>query len=371
MKLTLGRVLGIEIGVHYSAALLAAWVLVALEARFELVYPDWNAPALWAGAALGGVLFFAALIVHELAHAAVANARGLPARSITVFALGGRAQMVREPNTPASEFLIAIAGPAASLMTAAALLAIAGAFGWRPGTAPAAPSVAVPVWIGYINLLLAAVNLLPAYPLDGGRALHAALWRLTGNRDRSLRLSTRLASLLGLALIGLAALRLWTSGNLSAVWTALAGWFVIDIAMSAGAQARLAEALRRVSVGQVMTRNCAAVDHRDNLAEIMSHHVPQNSSAFCLLVVEDARMAGVITAQELHDIPEPQWRYRTAGDVMRRLEEGHTINPETPVLEAVERMGREHVSQLAVGRNGTLEGVISRAAVANWIVERR
>ena len=186
-----GRIAGISIGLHYSWFIVAVLIALSLVQHFHAVDPQWSRTVVWMAAAVTSVLFFVALLLHELAHSLVAKARGLRVRAITLFALGGVSQIESEARDAKSEFWIAIAGPITSVVIGLVLLGTAWLGGWLVAGGPATPLTSVLVWLGYINILLAAFNMVPGYPLDGGRVLRALIWSVTHNADRATRLAAK------------------------------------------------------------------------------------------------------------------------------------------------------------------------------------
>ena len=187
-SIRLGRIFGIDIGLHYSLGVIALLIVFSLAGHFQFVNPGWTARLRWSLAGLTTLLFFASILAHELSHAAIGKARGIEVKSITLFALGGVANMEREPSDAASEFWMAIAGPSTSVVIGLLFLGIARVAGWQPqsGTPPA-PLEAGLVWLGYINVALAIFNMIPGYPLDGGRVLRAVVWRINSDLTRATR----------------------------------------------------------------------------------------------------------------------------------------------------------------------------------------
>src|SRR5881397_1671054 len=195
-QIKLFKIFGIQIGLHYSWLLIAVLVVLSLAGQFAATNREWGSNVIWGLAILTALLFFAAIVVHELSHAAVAKARGLPVRSITLFALGGVAQIEKEAADAKTEFWMGIAGPITSAVIGLVLLGIAAALGWTPASrtlmsTPDTPLLAMLVWLGYINVSLAVFNMIPGFPLDGGRVLRAILWWLTGDAARSTRTAAR------------------------------------------------------------------------------------------------------------------------------------------------------------------------------------
>jgi Zn-dependent protease len=190
-QIKLGTLFGVELGLHFSWLVIALLITFSLVAQFHAVNRDWSQAAVWITAVLTGVLFFACLFAHELSHALVAKARGIPIHKITLFLLGGVAQIEKEASDAKTEFWMAIVGPFTSGVLGLILLSFAYSTGWIPRSQPATPGVALLVWLGYINLALAAFNMIPGFPLDGGRVLHAILWWIMRDAERSTRAAAR------------------------------------------------------------------------------------------------------------------------------------------------------------------------------------
>jgi Zn-dependent protease/CBS domain-containing protein len=373
-QIKLGRVLGVQIGLHYSWLIIALLITLSLAAHFQAANPAWGGGVIWATAIVTGLLFFAALIAHELSHAAVAKARGLPVRSITLFALGGVAQIEKEAADAKTEFWMGIVGPITSAVIGFLLLGIAMALGWTPlsGTtlpAPDTPLLAMLVWLGYINISLAVFNMIPGFPLDGGRVLRAIVWRVTGDTDRATRIAAQVGQLVALGFIGLGLLRFFGGAGVGGLWIAFIGWFLLDAARASFAQVGLAGALRGVRAGDVMERDCPVVDGRLNLQTLTDEYVLRTGRR-CYPVVENGRVVGLITLHEIKQVERARWPYVTVDGAMRPLEQLRTIAPETPLTEALEVMGRDDLNQLPVVREGRFEGVVGRSQVLRLLQTR-
>jgi Zn-dependent protease len=222
-QLRLGRVAGIEIGLHFSWFIIAVLITFSLVAHFHELTPQWTNAVIWSAALVTAVLFFVALLLHELAHSVVAKARGLRVRTITLFALGGVSQIESEASDGKSEFLIAIAGPLTSIAIGGAFLAMARLAGWPAGGEPTAALPAVLLWLGYINVALAGFNMIPGYSLDGGRVLRAAVWGITGNQARATRVAARVGEAIAVVFILLGLYRFFLGANFGGLWFAFIG----------------------------------------------------------------------------------------------------------------------------------------------------
>jgi len=198
----------------------------------------------WTAAVMTALLFFATLLLHELAHSVVAKTRGLRVRAITLFALGGVSQIESEAQDAKSEFWIAIAGPLTSILLGSAFLLLSRAAGWVPRSEPATPVVAVSLWLGYINLALAGFNMIPGFPLDGGRVLRAVAWWVTGNAEHSTKLAARVGQAVAFIFILLGLLRFFVGANFGGLWLAFIGWFLLDASRSSYVQVQLMAGLR-------------------------------------------------------------------------------------------------------------------------------
>src|SRR5688572_33036516 len=177
----IGRISGIDIGLHYSWILIAILITLSLGAHFAEVNPEWTIGVIWSAALVTGLLFFASIVVHEMGHALVARARGLPVRSITLFALGGVASIEKDAADAKTEFWMGIIGPISSIVIGVVCLAVAWLLGWNFSAEPNSPPSAMFMWLGYINIALAVFNMIPGFPLDGGRVLRAVVWWITGD----------------------------------------------------------------------------------------------------------------------------------------------------------------------------------------------
>jgi Zn-dependent protease/CBS domain-containing protein len=300
--------------------------------------------------------------------------RGPPLRSITLFALGGVALIEKEAADAKTEFWMGIVGPITSAVIGFLLLGMAMALGWTPlsaTTLPAAdtPLLAMLVWLGYINISLAAFNMIPGFPLDGGRVLRAIVWRVTGDTDRATRIAAQVGQLVALGFIGMGLLRFFAGAGVGGLWIAFIGWFLLDAARASHAQVGIAGALRGVRAGDVMERDCPVVDGRLNLQTLADEYVLRTGRR-CYPVVEGGRVVGLITLHEIKQVERARWPYVTVDSAMRPLQQLHTITPETPLADALQVMGRDDVNQLPVVREGRFEGVVGRSHILRLLQTR-
>ena len=364
-NIRLGRVLGIEIGLHYSWFLIALLIVFTLSDYFHASNPAWTPAVVFAISGLTGIFFFVSIVVHELSHSVVASARGLPVRSITLFALGGVAQIEKGAGSARTEFLMAIAGPIASAVIGVCALAISVLCGWSPATEQfSSPWLAALVWLGFINVGLAVFNLIPGYPMDGGRILRSLIWWKTGNAERSTQIAARVGQATGVAFIAIGVARLWLGAGFGSLWTAFIGWFIIRAAAASYEEARLRGAMQGVHVRDIMSRDCPAIDRYTNLQSLAG--MLRAEGPACFVIEEQGEPVGIITSNELEHIERQRWPYTTVDDVMRPLEELQSISPDALLADALEIMARADTPQLPVISGGHLEGILSYRQVARF-----
>jgi Zn-dependent protease/predicted transcriptional regulator len=368
-QIKLGRIFGVEIGLHYSWLIIALLIAFSLAGHFGAAHPDWGRGVIWSMAIITALLFFAAIVAHELSHALVARRRGLPVRSITLFALGGVAQLEKEPEDAKTEFLVSIVGPIASAAIGFVCLMLAWALGWTMMPEATTPLLAMLIWLGYINIGLAIFNLLPGFPMDGGRVLRALIWWYTGSARRATLAASVTGQVFGFAFIIFGIYRFFGGPGFSGLWMVIIGWFLFNAAKAVYARQEMTERLRGVRVGDLMTLDYTVVDGNDNLQTFV-HDYLLHTGRRCFLIAEQGVVTGLITPNEVKGIPRARWPYTTVYDVMRPLEQLRTVTPETPVSEALEIIGRDDINQLPAVANGRLEGMISRDQILRYLLTR-
>lgn len=368
-QIKLGRIFGIQIGLHYSWLIIALLIAFSLAGHFGAAHPTWERGVIWGMAISTAALFFAAIVAHELSHALVARRRGLPVRSITLFALGGVAQFEKEAEDAQTEFCVSIVGPLASAVIGFVCLLLAWLLGWTMMTEPTTPLMAMLVWLGYINLGLAVFNMLPGFPMDGGRVLRALIWWRTGSVQRATRLASQTGQFVALSFIFFGIVRFFGGAGFNGLWLAFIGWFLLNAAKATVAQQELTEHLRGVRVGDLMTMDCTLVDGNDNLQTFVNDYL-LHTGRRCFLVAEQGVVTGLITPNEVKDIPKARWPFTTVYETMRPLAQLRTVSPETPVSEALEIIGREDINQLPALANGRLAGMISRDQILRYLLTR-
>ncbi|MGA8440616.1 MAG: site-2 protease family protein [Candidatus Sulfotelmatobacter sp.] len=361
-QIKLGTVFGVELGLHYSWLVIALLITFSLVAQFHAVNRNWSDVVVWGTAIITGVLFFACLFAHELSHAIVAKASGIPVHKITLFLLGGVAQIEKEASDAKTEFWMAIVGPVTSGALGLILLILARLSGWAPWTSPTTPGTALLVWLAYINLGLGAFNMIPGFPLDGGRVLHAILWWAMDDAERSTRAAAFVGQLIAVLFIAFGILRFFQGAGLGGLWIAFIGWFLLQAASATYMQVKSRTLLRGLRVKDVMSTDCYTIDPETSVQDFV-HEQLLRSGRRCFLVVQEGHLLGLITPNEVRSVEPRAWPFTAVRSVMRSANNVHFVSPDMPAMEALETMGREDVNQLPVMSDGRVQGIVSRAHV--------
>ncbi len=358
-QIRLGKIFGIEIGLHYSWFLIALLIGTSLFAQFHTKNPEWGDGVILAMSIVTGLLFFVSLLVHELAHSLFASSHGLPVKEITLFALGGVSQIEKEPASARTEFWMAFAGPLTSAVIGLVCVGAA-------RLVSNAPLNAMISWLGYINLALAVFNMVPGYPLDGGRILRAILWWKTGDAERSTRMAAKTGQFVGGLFIVWGILQFAGGAGFGGLWISFIGWFLLQAAGESSQRIGLEHALAGATAGDLMTDECPALDGNLNIQHFVDEELLRTGKR-CFVVTQNGAVAGLVTPHEVKAIDRARWPYTTLVDIMRPLDELHTVPPDTPLKNVLEIMGREDLNQLPVMSNGRLAGVLSRAHVLDYL----
>ncbi|MGE5110134.1 MAG: site-2 protease family protein [Acidobacteriaceae bacterium] len=360
-QIKLATVFGVELGLHYSWFIIALLITFSLAAQFHATNAGWGNGTIWAAAILTGILFFACLFAHELSHALVAKARGIPIHKITLFLLGGMAQIEGEPSRPSTEFWMGIIGPITSGVIGLILLAIATAFAWRPGTTPGTPGMAILVWLGYINLALGAFNMIPGFPLDGGRVLRSIIWGITKDARRSTQIAARVGQVVAVLFIAYGVFSFFAGAPIGALWIAFIGWFLLQASSASYLQSQMGTALAGLRVRDLMSEDCPTISPDVPLDAFVQDVL--RTGRRCFFVVDQGRFLGLITPTDIKSLEPSVLRQREVKDAMRSAAQVHSVSPEMQAIEALEKMAREDVNQLPVMANNEVKGVVTRGRI--------
>jgi Zn-dependent protease len=363
-RVQIARIWGIGISVHASWLIVFALVTWSLAAGyFPTEFPGWARATYWLTGAFTALVFFLSILIHELGHSWVALRHGIPIRGITLFVFGGVAQIGREAASPAAEFRIAFAGPLTSLGLAA-LFAGAG-FLVRDITLVAGAAS----WLARVNMMVALFNLVPGFPLDGGRLLRAIAWHWTGSFDRATRVASIGGRLVSAVLMGIGLFTALGGNVLGGVWLLLIGWFVENAAASTEADAGLRALLRDVTVAQAMTRECSRVAGDRTLGQLVREEV-LGAGRRCFLVTDEGRLAGLVTLHQIKQVSPERRDTVRVDEVMTPAGQLAVVRPEDSMLAALQRMDDGDVAQLPVIADGKLLGLIGREEILHYVRTR-
>jgi Zn-dependent protease len=364
-QIKLGSIFGIRIGIHYSWLLIALLIVLSLSAQFHASNREWSNGVVLGLSVATAVLFFVSLLLHELAHSLVASSNNLPVKEITLFALGGVSQIEKNPVSAKVEFWMAFVGPLTSAVIGLICLLVARVI----GDSSSNPWTAMLLWLGYINLTLAGFNLIPGYPLDGGRVLRALIWWKTGDADRSTQTAARVGQVVAFGFIAVGIFQFFGGAGAGGLWLAFIGWFLLQAARESYVQVGLVHALEGVRVADVMTRDCRTVEGWLNVQNFVEQELLRTGRR-CFIVVDKGEIVGLVTPHEVKQVDRARWPFVRVDDIMRRLEDLRSVTPDTPLASALETMGRHDLNQLPVVSNKHLEGVLSRAHVLRYLQTR-
>ncbi len=369
-QIKLGRIYGIKIGLHYTWLIIAVLITLSLSSYFAEAHPNWGSSVIWAMAILSALAFFAAIVLHELSHARVAISKGLSVSSITLFALGGVAQIENESPDPKTEFWIGIIGPITSALIGLICLALAWILGWVPMQDPDTPVMAMLVWLGFVNIALAIFNMIPGFPMDGGRVLRAIVWRITGNFATATRAASATGQILAFVFILFGLFLFFGGAGFGGLWIAFIGWFLLNAAKASYIQVEYTEGLRGVAVRDLMLQDCPVLDGNINVQTLVDDHLLKTGQR-CFIVIQAQEPVGMITMNEIKNIEQRLWSFKTCLEVMRPFEDLHIVSPDLSAAEALKIIGSEGVNQLPVISKGKLDGIISREQIVNYLFTRK
>lgn len=375
----IGRLFGIELVLDYTWVFIVVLLTWSLTAVFGRWHPDWHLESV-AVALAAAFLFFASIVAHELGHALVARSKGLRVRQIRLFLFGGVSDIEREPESPGAEFLIAIVGPVVSLVIGVVCLLFAGLFfGATEATdtwealARLGPVGTILVWLGPINIILAVFNLIPGFPLDGGRVLRSVLWRATGNLMRATRWASNVGQIIGWCFVAVGVamffgvrVPLFGQGALGGVWLAFIGWFLSSAAARSYRGMLVEEVLSGVSVATLMRRESTPMPADTTIASAVTDWF-MRSSEHMFPVMRGDDFVGIVCVGDIRRAPREAWATTPVAAVMTPLDALATAAPTDDASSALRKLGDRDVEQLPVVVDARLVGVLERAAVSRWL----
>jgi Zn-dependent protease/predicted transcriptional regulator len=366
--ISIGKLFGIALKLHVSWFIIFALVTWALTASyFPAAYPNWGLGTKIAAGILTSLLFFGSVLAHELMHSIVSQHQGIPVKSITLFIFGGVSQISGEPKQPKDEFRMAIAGPLTSLVIGGICWGIW--FALKDTAGPAEFVSAIAYWLGWINIFLAGFNLIPGFPLDGGRVLRSILW----GRSHDIRKATRTASNIGRGVgflfifggIFLIFYGLWFNG----LWIILIGWFLENAAVGSYRQVALQDMLQGHTVDEIMSRDYLMISPEITIEQLLNEHI-LTSGRRCFPVVSDGHALGMVTLHNIKAVPRDLWSTQKVRDIMTPLDKLKWVQPRDELSSVLRILTEDDINQLPVVQDHNIVGIIGRDNLLNFVEVR-
>ncbi len=355
----IGRLFGISIRLHFSWVFIFGLVTWSLARSFlPDAFPGWSLQAYWGIGLLGSALLFVSVLVHELSHSLVAKHRGRKVRAITLFLLGGVSEIEEEAAKPAEEFWIAVVGPVSSLLLSGIFWAAFIALG-PDGNEQAR---ALTLYLGTINLVLGVFNLIPGFPMDGGRVLRAAVWNATGSLWRATRVASNVGILVGWAFIGVGVFVAFSSDFVGGLWLGFIGWFIQSAAGAARQRHTVQASLSGRSVRDAMTTEYTEIVPGTSVQELIEDHIGKRFERAFVVKLGDT-FYGLVTVSDVGKVPAGRRARTPVTMVMTRRDSVITVESGDSLEEALRKMAQARVHQLVVVENDEVVGLATRAGM--------
>ncbi|APV44319.1 Zn-dependent protease (includes SpoIVFB) [Dehalogenimonas formicexedens] len=358
----LGRILGIEVRIHVSWLLIFAFLTWSLAAGyFPSLLPDGSTAEYWLLGAVSSIALFASVLAHEIGHSIVARRNGIPVKDITLFIFGGASNITREAESAGAEFRMAVTGPVVSFILGGIFLAIYFAAG---GSGTKTAFNAVMVYLGQINLILGAFNLVPGFPLDGGRVFRSIVWTINHDAMKATRIAATTGQIIAYIFI-FGGIALAFTLSISGLWLAFVGWFLASAASASLQQSVLLDTLKGVKVREIAKPEIKTGQPNLTIEQALS--IMLDSRQRALPVMEDGRMSGLVSMTDIKRSSRENWPVETIDRIMTPAASVKTVAPDDDLTRALELLQSEGFNQLPVISGGQLRGLISRSDLLNYI----
>lgn len=376
-SLRIARIFGIDINIDWSWLIICALIVWQLGGFvFRSYHPQWSAGMIWGTAVVAALLFFASVLAHELAHSVVAIAKGLPVKQIILFVFGGVSNIQREPTSAGDEFQIAIVGPLMSFVIGVVSLLIGwglgGSLPLSSGASPEyiahlGPVATILMWLGSVNILLGVFNLIPGFPLDGGRVLRSILWATTGNLRRATRWAAGVSHLVAWLFIAGGIFLFFTHADLlGGIWLVFIGWFLNNAAGASYRQVIIHDVLDGVPVARLMRPEVRSVSPDIPISTLV-YDILMRSDENALPVAVGDQLLGLVSHQDVQKVPREAWETTPVRTIMTPVNELEVATPEETASDALNTLAARDVAQMPVLDHGHLVGVLRRHDVVKWL----
>ncbi|MFO8036689.1 MAG: site-2 protease family protein [Anaerolineales bacterium] len=381
-NISIGKLFGINIKLNWSWFFILVLLTWNLFNAFGAMHPDWGQTSRLVISLLAALLFFLSVLVHELAHSLMARARGISVQGITLFLFGGVSNIQRQPDTPLSEFLITIVGPISSLILGFLFLGLSGVNILREGIqmsnadeimSSMTPFTTVLMWLGSTNIILGVFNMIPGFPLDGGRVLRSLLWVITDNLKKATRWSSWVGQGIGWVMMisGISAvfggqIPFFGSGAVNGLWLAFIGWFLNSAAVQSYREVVVQDVLEGVTVGDIMRVSPPTVSGDLLVSDLVHQHIMQKDD-HAFPVMEGEALVGLVTLTDVRGVSRSDWERTTVKEIMIPQSELVTVGVKDEAAEAFSKISQLGVRQLPVVEKGSLKGVLRRSELMKWL----
>ncbi len=360
------RIAGIDIGIHFTwlfAFLLFAWTLA--DGFYPSYYESWSAGVYWGLGVLSSLLLFTSVLTHELAHSIVALRLGLRVKGITLFIFGGVSNMQGEAKRARDEFYVAVVGPATSLILAGIFWLIY-LFAFKE----ASPLAALVFYLAFVNSLLGAFNLLPGFPLDGGRVLRSIIWAITGSVSKATNIASVVGQVFAFAFIGWGVFQIFAGDFLSGIWIIFIGWFLNTAADSSRKEVRLQEDFKNVLAKDLMNMHPEVTNPNAVLTDIVDNYFLRKGRRALPVCDQDGRLIGIVTLSDLKKVSQDKWPTLTVESIMTK-DPLHTVGPNEDLSNVLKMLAEHDLNQIPVLEDGKLVGLLGRADMIRYLQARQ
>lgn len=361
----LGNIAGIDIRINYTWIFIFVFISWSLaQGFFPQSYPGWSTTTYWATGVIAAILLFASVLAHELSHSLTARSRGMSVNSITLFIFGGVSNLEDEPEEPKVEFVISMVGPLTSLGLAGAFWGFVQLVGDQQS-----PLAAILFYLALVNGLLGIFNLLPGFPLDGGRILRSFLWQRTGSIVRATNIAGTVGRFIGWGMVGFGIFQLLSGNFVGGLWLAFIGWFLASMADASRREMIMRQHLKGVKVSEVMDSEIEAINPTTSVQQLVDDIIHQRHRR-AAPVADEGHVVGIVTVTDLKNLPQDKWQDTSVRDIMTR-EPLYTVKPDDELDKAVKLITRHDVNQLLVLEKERLVGMLNRADLISHLQVRQ
>jgi Zn-dependent protease/CBS domain-containing protein len=362
----IGKFFGIQLKLHYSWFFIFALVTYVLAGLyFPSTYPNWSLAMKIGAGLVTSLLYFSSVVIHEMSHSLVAIRKGIKIKDITLFFLGGVSSMESEPKRAGDEFKMAIAGPLSSLILGGIFLGIF--FGLRGSSNITQQFVtAVAYYIGYINIFLGVFNLIPGFPLDGGRVFRSIIWAVTKDLTRATKIATYIGRGFGYLFIAYGVFQIFTNNFANGIWLAVIGWFLESAATGSYSQLVIQDTLKGHTAREIMSDSCQVTSPALPVGTFVND-VMLKSSQRCFPIGTDDRSEGLITLSDIKRIPQSEWDMTSVALAMTPFDQVKAVTPDADLRRVLQILAENNINQVPVVEGHRFVGMIARDSLINFI----